>query len=272
MLAEDLGATPAGVHPGSGILYINARLWNNLTEAERFFILLHENAHIQGQTRSEYEADRLAFEEYARRGYSLRSAVFALTKILPFTTPEHYQRAVQQLQRAIEFQKSLPMCENKLNCGCGCSGTTTPVYTTQSLPAIAVGEPNAGSTAVFPAQMCWYDQPGYLLKGIGESTPSTPASGTGGLFSPAPGNTVPSSYYGPTSTTADKKWWQSADGIAALGSLLAGLGVGIGAATGQNQQQNQQPVQTSTGVPWYVWGLVGVVVVALIVYAVSSKK
>ena len=108
VIAADLGATPAGVAPSSGILYINARLWKTLTPAERFFVLLHEWAHIAGQTRSEYEADRLAFTEYARRGYSLRSAVFALTKILPFTSPEHYRRAVEQLERAIQFQNSLP--------------------------------------------------------------------------------------------------------------------------------------------------------------------
>lgn len=285
MIARDLGSTPAGVHPSSGVLYINDQLWNTLDQAERFFVLLHENAHIQGQTRSEYEADRIAFEEYARRGYSLRSAVYALTKLLPFTSPEHYERATRQLERAIAFQKTLPMCATNSNCGCGC--TSQPVYTTQgatgaALPAIAVGEPYLAGpypqpyqTVSYPAQqsLCWFDKPRAKQNGVLNLTgeDGQPVATTVGWFNPAPGNTVPSTYYGPTSTSADKKWWQSAEGISALGSLLAGLGVGIGAATGQNQQQQQQQQPVSTGVPWYVWALVGVVAVAIVVYAVSKK-
>jgi hypothetical protein len=101
----DLGDTPAAVDRYSGIIYLNGRMWPTLTKDQKFFVLLHEWAHIQLQSTDEKAVDKLAFEEYSRRGYSLKQSVNALTRLLNFSDREHYERAYLQLQRAIQYDK-----------------------------------------------------------------------------------------------------------------------------------------------------------------------
>lgn len=98
-----LGGTPARVNRVTGEMQISLEHWKQLPPEHRFFIMLHELAHLVLQTRDEKAVDEWAFAEYAKRGYSLKQSVFALTKVLSFTNQEHYWRAYLQLERAREY-------------------------------------------------------------------------------------------------------------------------------------------------------------------------
>lgn len=79
------GGTPACVNRRTGAMYIDRVWWNSLTLEHRFFILLHEYAHAQLNTRNEFLADDLAFKIYVSFGYSITECVHALTRVLNYT-------------------------------------------------------------------------------------------------------------------------------------------------------------------------------------------
>ena len=87
----------------TGEVWLNHRLAKGLPKEHIVFILLHEEGHIVLDTRNELEADNYAFKKYADAGYSLTQSVYALSKILNGTNPEHYWRCYYQLQRAISY-------------------------------------------------------------------------------------------------------------------------------------------------------------------------
>lgn len=97
---NDLGSTPARVNRITGEAYLNAQMWPNLTFEQRVFILLHEHAHAELNTTSEFEADARAFELYTQNGLSLKAAVGALSQVLPFSNKEQLQRLYAQYNRA----------------------------------------------------------------------------------------------------------------------------------------------------------------------------
>ncbi|MEZ0610451.1 hypothetical protein ACAW74_18195 [Fibrella sp. WM1] len=51
----------------TGLTLINRQLWASLDTAQRYFLLLHEQAHLTGQTEDELTADRLAIAQFLRR-------------------------------------------------------------------------------------------------------------------------------------------------------------------------------------------------------------
>lgn len=101
----DLGTSPAMVNRETGVVYINARFKGRLTKDQWLFILLHEEGHLKLKTLDENAVDNWAFNEYVKRGGSLKQSVFALTRVLSGSTPEHYQRANNQLIRAKNYEE-----------------------------------------------------------------------------------------------------------------------------------------------------------------------
>lgn len=99
----DLGGTPAKVNRRTGVMYLSAKDMKGLPVNYRFFIMLHEMAHVVLQTTNEEEADAWAFQEYAKRGHSLTDGVKALTRVLNDKNPEHAWRMYQQLERAKKY-------------------------------------------------------------------------------------------------------------------------------------------------------------------------
>lgn len=99
----DLGATPARVNRRTGEMFISLKHMRALPEEHRMFVMLHEMAHVVLQTKDEVEADAWAFKEYAKRGYSLKASVKALTSILNDQNPEHNWRMYLQLRRAEKY-------------------------------------------------------------------------------------------------------------------------------------------------------------------------
>ncbi|MGZ3983432.1 MAG: hypothetical protein ACXVJE_19545 [Mucilaginibacter sp.] len=100
---DSLGGSPARVNRKTGVMYLSRRDMYPLPKEIRLFIMLHEMGHAVLQTKSEEEADEWAFNEYAKRGYSLTMAVRALTRVLHDTNPAHAWRMYLQVQRAKKF-------------------------------------------------------------------------------------------------------------------------------------------------------------------------
>jgi len=100
---EDLGTTPARVNRKTGELYINMKKWATMTPEARLFVLLHEAGHVDQDTRSEFMADNYAFYAYAREGKPLSKAVTALTRLLSFDNPQHYDRLRAQMHRVFAY-------------------------------------------------------------------------------------------------------------------------------------------------------------------------
>lgn len=100
-----LGGSIAGVDKYTGEMFLNKPLIDRmqLSKDAIFFIMLHEQKHLELQTDDEEAVDAAAHEEYLKRGYSLKESVFALTRILSFGKPEDIRRANAQLIRAKHF-------------------------------------------------------------------------------------------------------------------------------------------------------------------------
>jgi hypothetical protein len=100
---DDLGTTPARVNRKTGELYINMKKWADLSPEARLFVLLHEAGHVDQNTRNEILADNYAFYAYARAGKPLSKSIQALTRLLNFNNPQHYDRVKAQLNRAFAY-------------------------------------------------------------------------------------------------------------------------------------------------------------------------
>lgn len=97
------GETPAKTNRRTGEVWLDKTLFGRLPYHLRLFVLFHELGHIVLNTVDEFEADSFAFKMYAYRGYPLSEAVYALSRVLTFTTDEHFERAEAQLKRALHF-------------------------------------------------------------------------------------------------------------------------------------------------------------------------
>jgi len=104
-VVPDLGSTPARVNRYTGAAYVNGRTWPDIPKESKLFILLHEAGHATKNTRDEIEADSFAFDAYARLGYPLSKSIQALTRVLNFSNPEHFDRVAAQLRRACMYDK-----------------------------------------------------------------------------------------------------------------------------------------------------------------------
>ncbi len=103
----DLGSTPAVCYRNTGVVKVNAKIWDTLTNDYQYFILCHEAGHIVLNTTDEFKADAYAFEQYAKSGRSLTQAVYALSKVLPFNNIEHYGRLQKQYKNALRYDSEV---------------------------------------------------------------------------------------------------------------------------------------------------------------------
>lgn len=75
-------SNPARVDVRTGEIEINSARWNRLTDAEKAFVLKHEEGHYEGQTFDEVKADQYALRQLAlKKPYSLRDYLYAVDAI-----------------------------------------------------------------------------------------------------------------------------------------------------------------------------------------------
>ena len=122
-LCPDLGNTPAIVNRKTGAMFINQKVWKKIPFNERMFIILHELGHIVLNTKNEFAADQFAFEQYANLGLSLKDSVDAMAQVLSYANPQHYDRTVVQLNRALAYDHKVNNQPKK----------TFPMFTTQEI-------------------------------------------------------------------------------------------------------------------------------------------
>jgi hypothetical protein len=89
---DELQGTPARVNIKTGLLQVSMKHFKGYHPDVRRFIILHEMGHYYQQTKDEMKADRWAIKRYMREGRSAKRAVFAMTKVLPYTTVEQSER------------------------------------------------------------------------------------------------------------------------------------------------------------------------------------
>ena len=103
----DLGSSPANVNRVTGELQISQKWWDILPPCHRAFILMHEYAHLSGQTVSEKEADKIGYAEFLKLGFPDSCSISALQDVLSFRVAEHHERLNEQRQRVDKFKHSL---------------------------------------------------------------------------------------------------------------------------------------------------------------------
>ncbi|MCH2025803.1 MAG: hypothetical protein MK172_08685 [Verrucomicrobiales bacterium] len=87
----------------SGVITVAKDRFYDYPESIRRFVLLHELGHYVLQSRNELDVDRWALRQYMNTGGSAKEAVFALTRVLSFTNPEHRERLYHQLDRVRHY-------------------------------------------------------------------------------------------------------------------------------------------------------------------------
>jgi hypothetical protein len=94
---------PASAHRVTGKVWLNSRLWQYMTYAERLFTLLHEEGHIILSTTSETEADLYALKRFVALGEKPTQAITALNSILSKSPANAKRKAVNQ-QHALYYE------------------------------------------------------------------------------------------------------------------------------------------------------------------------
>lgn len=87
----------------TGELVINKFYWNKLKPEHKYYVLAHEEGHMQFNTRDEIMADDHASAKYLAAGYSITESVKALSEHLDRNNPVHIARAWAQYNRALKY-------------------------------------------------------------------------------------------------------------------------------------------------------------------------
>lgn len=95
-IANFPGNSPAKIYPRRRLMILNKKKFSMIPSVPmRVFVLAHELAHTIES--DELAADLLAFDLYVKRGYPIRDAIFAITKLLEPSAA--HKRAINILQR-----------------------------------------------------------------------------------------------------------------------------------------------------------------------------
>lgn len=89
----------AKVNVATGVITVARDRFYQYPEQVRRFVILHEMGHLVTGSSNEFVADEWAARQFIKEGGSPKMAVFALSRILPFNNPEHYERLKRQLDR-----------------------------------------------------------------------------------------------------------------------------------------------------------------------------
>lgn len=95
--------TPAAVCRKTGVLYINPRYFDKLSQASKNFVIAHEYGHLQNNSSNEKAADEYALWKRIGLGDDSISVLKSFYDALPFTTDEQIERG-EKLLRSV-FKK-----------------------------------------------------------------------------------------------------------------------------------------------------------------------
>jgi hypothetical protein len=105
-ILDEIADSPASSYIQNGIILVSAKHFDTYPTEYRFFILLHEYFHITAYSRDEELVDQLAFEEYAKRGYSLKKLIDCMVDVLTLQAFEsHRKRASKLLLQAQQYDR-----------------------------------------------------------------------------------------------------------------------------------------------------------------------
>lgn len=105
--SENIGSTPAIVLRDTGDIILNPRIFPQLPEAYRRFVLGHEIGHYKYQSNNELVADHYAFHQIAGTfPESLKNTVRTLAGVLPFTTETQDLRLRNMLRLALCYDQA----------------------------------------------------------------------------------------------------------------------------------------------------------------------
>ena len=117
----EMSDTPAAIDRDNGILYLNPKMWFNLTPFRRKFIKWYEYGHLHLNTDSEIKADEYAFNKLAGTEFrSLKQCIECLEEILDEKILGHKVRIDHMYNLALEWDK-----KNKLNKASGSDDQAT---------------------------------------------------------------------------------------------------------------------------------------------------
>lgn len=101
---SDLGSTPARVNRYTGEIQLSERFFANMPESHQKYIIEHEKAHFQKDTRSEFVADNEAFRKLAGTfPGSLKASIHSISDVLSMDNPEHHERLLNRIMLALQF-------------------------------------------------------------------------------------------------------------------------------------------------------------------------
>ena len=105
VFSDDLGNTPAKINRYTGIIQLNNKIWHEIPEIQRRFILLHELGHYYLNTSDEKKADEYAFEHLAgKMPYSLKGILGAISENLDIeNNPKHRERYLEIVKKLIQI-------------------------------------------------------------------------------------------------------------------------------------------------------------------------
>lgn len=105
--SDRIGITPAKCFRDTGIVWTNNKVWPELDEATKCFILGHEAGHIVRNTKDEFAADDYAFNWCMKNGIGLSKTVLALTRVLSYPDDSPGQKLEQESRTKAMLVKSL---------------------------------------------------------------------------------------------------------------------------------------------------------------------
>lgn len=109
----------AKVNRKSGTLYLSSEIWNRLPQAEKNFVLYHEEGHLKLQTNDEFAANKYAIGKFISAGQ--------------FTNREFGQKlmVMKSILNKADTEKVSPFVAELV------AGAVTPI--TQALPVLGIG-------------------------------------------------------------------------------------------------------------------------------------
>jgi hypothetical protein len=100
---DNLVSSPARVNRKTGTLLVSREHFKNMDPNYRYFVLLHEEAHVLFDTDDEMMCDEYAMRKMIKKGYPLSEILKSLTRVLSYNKDSHYGRTLNIFNKLREY-------------------------------------------------------------------------------------------------------------------------------------------------------------------------